>query len=145
MRDVDSEEVGPAAVTLPGLQLWVQGREFPDSQDEWDGNWLRIRLRCSNAGATVEVAGPLVDTVSFHRRMEGEAVLESVEPNIRVVVQAVDRVGHIQIAVHLTPDHLQQKHWFQLAADQTYLPPLIAQVDAVLREDPVREASRHGV
>jgi hypothetical protein len=153
--DTSVENEAAPDVTMGGLQLWVYGREFPDSDDEWDGNWLMVRARCSAVGASVQIVGPYLDTLSFHRwrgelhelhtRMEGMAVLESVEPNLRVLVTAVDRRGHLAVDVEISTEPLQQKHSFQFDADQSYLPSVLVQIDSVLRKFGVRHAERRSI
>jgi hypothetical protein len=32
------EQLGPPSLKLDGFQLWIYGRELPDSQDYYDGN-----------------------------------------------------------------------------------------------------------
>ena len=63
----DWESYGPPALTIGPLEIWVHGREFPESDDEWDGNWLRVSARCSVHGAIVRASGAFLDTVSFVR------------------------------------------------------------------------------
>ena len=142
------EQLGPPSLRLAFLQIWVHGRQFPDSMDRWDGNWLNVVVHCGKDGASVWAQGAILDTVSLSRFREdldriyrilaGEAVLESHEPNVKAHVKASDNAGHLRIRVELTPDHLVQGHWFEFEADQTYLPPLIDQLDTVLKTFPVR-------
>src|SRR5262245_58281939 len=42
---------------LGGFSLWVFGRQFPDANDYWDGNWLNVRARVEAPGALVEAPG----------------------------------------------------------------------------------------
>ncbi len=44
----------------------------------------------------------------------------------------------LRVRVELTPDPLVQRHWFEFAIDQSYLPGTIRQIDAVLAAFPVR-------
>jgi len=139
MNDSTREQLGPPALRLAGFQLWVHGRQFPESQDGWDGNWLNVATHCGGAGASVWANGAILDTVSvlrfregleaLHRTLSGVAVLESVESNVGVRIDASDRAGHVRTRVEITPDHLAQGHWFEF--DQTYLPPVIAQCAAL--------------
>ncbi|MFM7150996.1 MAG: hypothetical protein ACKO23_14240, partial [Gemmataceae bacterium] len=52
--------LGPPSIALAGLQLWVHGREFPDSHEPWDGNWLQISVLCEAPGCRVWTSGPLL-------------------------------------------------------------------------------------
>jgi predicted amidohydrolase YtcJ len=66
-----SQEDSTPALQLGMLRIWVDGREFPESQDAWDGNWLNIRAVCDYPGARVAVTGRWLDTVSFWNFGEG--------------------------------------------------------------------------
>jgi len=148
------EAYGRPTVELSEFRLWVHGRQYPEMMDCWDGNWLRITAHIAQAGASVVVAGPLLDTVSFLRfarelralyeQLEGTAVLESHEPELKVTLRARGQVGQIEAEVEITPDHLNQEHLFRFSLDQTFLPPVIAQCERVLAEHPVRGASERG-
>jgi hypothetical protein len=137
------------------FKLWVDGRQFPDSDDSWDGNWLRVTAHCSGASGSVSVTGCILDTVgvwSFRDQLaalqvalQGEAVLDSVEPNLVVRLQAADGLGHIAVRVEITADQLSEGHWFEFELDQSYLPRMLRQCDAILAEYPVRHPEGRGV
>ena len=155
MKEPVADQLGTPAVRLAGFELWVHGRQFPDSQDYWDGNWLNVTAHCGAAGGSVWASGAILDTVSIrrfhdglaglHRTLSGEAVLGSHEPNLMVRVDAADRTGHLRVRVEITPDHLTQSHRFEFAIDQTYLPPVIAQCASVMEAFPIRDSERRGV
>jgi len=96
MKEAVADQLGTPAVRLAGFELWVHGRQFPDSQDYWDGNWLNVTAHCGAAGGSVWASGAILDTVSIrrfhdglaglHRTLSGEAVLGSHEPNLMVRV-----------------------------------------------------------
>ena len=44
-------------LTLAGLSIWARSREFSESDDHWDGNWIDIRARVEAPGAFVETSG----------------------------------------------------------------------------------------
>jgi hypothetical protein len=142
------EQLSAPSLRLAFLQIWVHGRQFPDATDRWDGNWLNVVVHCGADGASVWAKGAILDTLALsrfrddidriYRTLAGEAVLDSDEPNIKAHVKSNDKAGHLRIRVELTPDHRLQGHWFEFEADQTYLPPLIAQLDTVLKTFPVR-------
>jgi hypothetical protein len=155
MDERTQTRLGAPDLTLTGFQLWVHGYEFPDSDDSWDGNWLRVTALAGGEGASIWVSGVLLDTVSverfrrelgaMNRTLAGEAVLESHEPSIVVRVATTDRAGHLRVRVELTSNHIAQGHWFEFDADQTYLPAAIAQCDIVVERLPVRGAAAGGV
>lgn len=148
MKPEIAERLGPPSVRLAAFQLWVHSREFPDAQDEWDGNWLNVTAHCGNAGASVRVTGPLLDTIGLavfrnglervHRTGSGEAVLDSVEPNVRVRVAASAQAGHLIARVELTPALTTQGHWFEFEVDFDSLPATVAQLESVLLQFPIR-------
>jgi hypothetical protein len=121
----------------------VHGRQFPDHHDFWDGNWLRVTAHCGADGASVFRTGSFIhlsEIASWRDQLEelnqtliGEANLTCLEPYLRVSLKA-QSLGHISMEVSITPEHLTQRHWFQFALDQTYLGPLISQINSVLNE-----------
>jgi len=74
------------------------------------------------------------------------AELAPMEPEVKVRIWPVDRLGHFTMRVQITPDHLTQEHSFEFEIDQTYLPGIAAQCRAIADAYPVRgEATRDGV
>jgi hypothetical protein len=49
----------------------------------------------------------------------------------------MERLGHLEGEVEITPDHLSQFHRFTLDLDQSYLRALIASCDAILERFPI--------
>lgn len=149
-----SNALGPPAIQLDALRIWVHGYQFPEATDAWDGNWLRVTARCVVLGASVEVAGAILDSVSFLRfqrelvavyeRLEGVATLQSHEPELKVEVRVLGATGHIAVGVEITPDHLNQAHRFMFGVDQSYLPEIIRGCEQVLGQYPVRDAAARG-
>jgi hypothetical protein len=138
-----------ADLRLLGLSLWVEGREFPDATDFWDGNWLVIRAEMRASGAYVERSGPILTAADFERfrddlskmvaDLAGEAVLEGLEPGLRFFLK-MQKLGRIEAIVEITPDHLTQQHRFEVEVDQSFLPGLVASCDAILTRFPVTNA-----
>ena len=132
---------------LVGLRLWVHGREFPDLADFWDSNWLNVTARVEASGARVEIQGPLIRNTEIqafteqlrklNSTLKGTAKLDCLEPALHVSLTADDSVGHIGIAISITPDQLSQRHSFEFGFDQSYLPRLIARCDAILANFPI--------
>ena len=144
------EKLGPPALKLLGLQVWVHGRQFPAGEEPYDSDWLNVTVHCGASGASVWVSGAFLGSSSFaefareckvlYASLEGVAVFGSAEPELRVTL-AGDRTGQIGMIVDLTPDIMDQQHRFHFALDQTFLPDIIAQCDAVLEAypDPFRD------
>jgi hypothetical protein len=56
----NADSRGPPALKVVGFQIWIHGRQFPDSQDYWDANWLNVTAHCGANGASVWVSGAIV-------------------------------------------------------------------------------------
>ena len=136
-------------VKLAGLSLWALSREFPESDDYWDGNWIHILARVEASGAQVEVQGPYVRSdelaafqdqlVTMHRDLKGIAELRCLEPSLKAKVTC-SSLGHMEVAIDITPDHLSQSHHFVFGIDQTYLAAALAGCRRVLERFPVKAA-----
>lgn len=152
MSERAAYRLGPPDLTLAGFQLWVHGYQFPEINDAWDGNWLRVTAHCGASEASVWASGVFLETMSIlrfgnglaalHETLRGVAVLGSDEPDLLVRAAATDRVGHVTVRVELTPDHMTQEHLFEFAVDQSYLPSADAQCRTLLERHPVRGSGR---
>jgi hypothetical protein len=56
---------------IAGFQLWIHGRQFPNAQDYWDGNWRNVTVNCGASGASVWTSGAFV-MVSDQARLATE-------------------------------------------------------------------------
>ena len=129
-----------------GLSIWVQDRAVPKSNDYFDGNWLVIRAVARVGRSSVTAEGAILMTADFARfgdqlramqtTLTGEAILDSYEPNLKLVLSA-RTLGHVSWKLEITPDHLNEHHSFEDAFDQTYIKPLIDACDDILRRFPV--------
>ncbi len=141
-------ELGPPDLKIAGFQLWVHGWAHPDDSNVWDRNWLSVTAHCGSHGASIRVQGSLLmvsDVADFgdqcaamHRNNSGSAVLDPFEPELKVLLETADLVGHIRARVEITPDHMTQSHRMEFDLDQSYLPDIIKQCSAILQEYPVR-------
>jgi hypothetical protein len=139
--------IGEPDLQFAGLSLWVFGRQFPDKNDYWDGNWLNARVRVEAPEAVVEAHGTIIfvpELESFttevellNRKLTGEASLRCTEPNLNIVLR-VDSLGHMTATIMVTPDHMTQSHKFVFNVDQTYFKPLIAECKRILLCYPIR-------
>jgi hypothetical protein len=149
------QHLGPPDLEMAGLQVWVHGYQFPDADDAWDGNWLRATTHCGASGASVWASGAFLDTVAIRRFLDGlvsmnaalagTANLGTDEPELSLRASADERTGHVDIRVEITPDQLTQQHAFRFDADQSYLPPAIAQCRKLLEQYPIRHAAQRAV
>ena len=142
------DKLGPPSLRIDGFELWIHGRQFPESQDFYDGNWLNVTAHCGASGASVWVEGAILMTTdlerwanqceSLYQSLNGEAVLYSYEPELRVTINSTDTIGHLRMHVEITPNHMNQRHAFDLELDQSYLPQLISNCRKVVAAYPIR-------
>jgi len=155
-KKLSPDDLGEPALKIAGFQLWIHGRQFPDADDYYDGNRLRVTTHCGASGASVWAQGAIVmvtDIAGFGEQCEAmlrgdscSAVIDSLEPELRVLLESADRLGHIRAKVEITPDHLAQFHKMEFDVDQSYLPDIIKQCSAILQEYPIRGSKdRNGV
>jgi hypothetical protein len=148
--DNHADQLGTPDIKLFGLQIWIHGRQFPDANDYWDGNWLRITAHCGTHGADVWTSGPILNLPALvswlaelehlDRSLKGEASLVLMEPELRVKLTAGE-LGHISMQVEITPDIINQEHTFHFELDQSYLAPLVESCRKIVEEYPVRGTS----
>ncbi len=155
-QKLSPEDLGEPALTVAGFQLWIHGRQFPEADDYYDGNWLRVTAHCAASGASVWAQGAIVmvtDIADFGRQCDAmlrgassSAMLDPYEPELRVSLELADRLGHIRGQVEITPDHLAQSHKMEFDVDQSYLSGIIKQCSAIIQEYPIRgNEERQGV
>lgn len=126
---VPPEDLGEPDLKVAGFQLWVHGRQFPESQDYYDGNWLRVTAHCGRLGASVWAQGAILmvtDIAGFGdqcaailERKTKSATLDSFEPELKVSLETADRLGHIRTQIKITPDNLAQSHWFEFEVERS--------------------------
>ncbi len=141
-------DLGEPDLKVAGFQLWVHQRQFPGSEDYYDGNWLHVTAHCGASGASVWAQGSILmvtDIAGFGDEcaamLSGDlksAALDPFEPELKVVLETTDRLGHIRAQVEITPDHLAQAHRFEFAIDQSYLPDIIRQCSELVQSYPIR-------
>ena len=142
-----AENLGAPDIKLDVLQIWIHGRQFPNEEDYWDGNWLNVTAHCGSHGADVWTSGPIIhvpdiarwlDSLEWmNKSLSGEADLVSLEPEL-VVELKMDSPGKISMRVEITPDHITQEHNFQFEIDQSYLVELIESCCKVLAKYPIK-------
>jgi len=147
-RTLSPEDFGEPSLRVAGFQLWIHGRQFPDSTDYYDGNWLRVTAHCGASGASVWAEGAILmvtEIESFgqqcHRLLRGDvsiASLDPIEPELHLAINSTDTIGHLQVHVEITSDHLSQRHVMEFEIDQSYLPHVIGECARIVEEYPVR-------
>jgi hypothetical protein len=142
-----NNHLGEPQIKLGGLQIWIHGRQFPNEQDYWDGNWLNVTAHCGTHQDSVWTSGPilhvpdltrwLADLEVMDRTVSGGADLVSLEPELSVELKMND-LGQIRMRVEITPDNMTQEHSFEFELDQSYLTGIIGNVRALLERYTVR-------
>ena len=139
----ETQKLGNPDIKIGRLHIWVHGRQFPESQDYWDSNWLNVTAeytgldsRVAAHGAFIhlgELAGFLDQLEVLNSELKGDAVLKCLEPNLHVDIRAMS-LGHMAIEISLTADHMIESHRFSEKIDQTFLPPIIESLRRVLTQ-----------
>jgi hypothetical protein len=140
-------------ITLGPLKIWISGRQFPDSNEYWDANWLSGRAICEGAGSHVQVSGAFMhlrelkkwkeDLETFRQTLKGAVELPTMEPALKVKIEGQKAAtGHLDCEVSITGEHLSECHRFSFTTDQSYLPGLLSQLASVLREYPIKHEER---
>ncbi len=144
-REIDS--LGAADLEIVGLRLWVHGRQFPDSTDYWDGNWVRITAYCAYGESRVrvdgsvvhlsEIAGLLRGCENLSESLAGRTGLDSMEQNLKLELVA-KKLGRVAVDIQITPEPMRESHRFRDEIDQTSLPSIIAACSRLLENYPLR-------
>jgi hypothetical protein len=151
MNEREIETLGDPDLRVAGLRVWIHGRQFPDAQDYWDGNWLNATAYCVYPDSIVRVRGSFLHLTEIARftgecqhlyeRLSGKAGLDCMEPNIDVQLSA-QTAGHIKVELCLRPDLSTDSHRFTDEFDQTFLPAIISQCKRILERFPLREPEK---
>ena len=148
-KNIDTETFGAPDISVSGLKIWISGRQFEDSTDYWDANWLVVTVHCSSDWSQVCAQGPIIHSAeiekwlselkNLEKRIHGEANLNCTEPELDVSIK-LDKKGSGTLSVSITPDNLIEQHDFLFSIDQSYLPSLIRELRNVLKKYPIRES-----
>lgn len=141
------KELREPDLCIGGFELWIYGRQFSKADDYWDGNWLNITAQCTGDSAFVHTSGPiihlsevrklLVECKQIYTSLSGNAHLKCMEPYIDLKIEMLN-LGHCELQVSITPDHLYQNHLFIFDLDQSYLPSLIKNLELILASYPLK-------
>ena len=152
----DADQLGPPSLKIVGFQLWVHGWECAETSGDDYGDWLRVTAHCGCDGASVWATGAILqvmDIVRLYKECDAlasgsvpVATLAPLEPGLRIELKKSDSVGHLEMSVNVTPNHLEQEHLFRFEIDVSYLPGIVTQCRAIEKSYPARgAASRRGV
>jgi hypothetical protein len=134
-------KLGEPNIKIAGLAIWIHNRESPIEE-----NWLNVTIHCGAQGAAVTTNGSIIHLSEIARLLEaaehlqkaltGKIEIECIEPYLSIKFEA-EKLGHIDMIVDITPDHLLQQHSFIFEIDQSYLPKLISNCSTVLERYPI--------
>ena len=137
-------------IKIFSLEIWIHGRQFPDSEDYWDSNWMVYSAKCTDIGSEVfvqntyfhlnEIKVLLEKLEILYSELKGEIKFDFMEPELSLKF-LVDKLGHISLEVNITPDQLNQNHTYSFAIDQSYLPKIINDLKSVLIKYPIKNVT----
>jgi len=137
-----------ASISFGPLKIWIEGRQFPESKDYWDANWLMTTAECVGKGSSVKADGPFLhlgelkywkdNLEAFHKTLKGRVELPTAEPTLKIkIMEQKPEMGHFLCEIEFTGDYLNEVHKFIFQADQSYIPSLLNQLNTVLRNYPI--------
>jgi hypothetical protein len=138
-------------------RFWIDvfGREFPESEEFWDRNWLVVDLSAKDEVSTVRIHGPWLHTTELQDLLGGvrdllskklsRFDLQNMEPHIGLSFERTDELGHFEIQLSLqsevshrsTPDYSKSARTYEFGIDQTDLQVLERQLVSALEAYPV--------
>ncbi len=134
------------SLKILGFQMWVHGREFPDSQDYWDGNWLNVTVHCGRLNSDVWFTGSIVHLSELNRLKEdieklcitfkGVIILDTMEPYLRIEFETTSK-ENIAMKVTFTPDHMYEDHHYLFELDENQLRSCGEQLRNILVDYPI--------
>ncbi len=137
--------------SLAGFRMIILGRQFPDLNDFWDGNWLVVSCECHATGSSIQAAGPFVHLSGIVELLDKLENLQSmncssanvnfIEPNLGMEFE-VDSLGQMKFCVRLTSDYERQDHRVTYELDQSYLATAISQCKNILLNYPIKDSGK---
>lgn len=128
------------------MAIDVLRRNYPDSSNYYDVNWVATQVHAAVPGYTADFNGDLLafEIENFAQQLKqvysGKSNIcsfSSLEGLINIT-GTMDKLGHVVWSIETRyPVGTGAKFNFTLAADQTYLPDLIASLELVTKEFPV--------
>jgi len=129
------------------LRIRPLRRCYPNQDDYWDGNWIESEIQVQAGGFEGAYHANLRsddfenlnrELTALSQTLSGRATFSTMEEQLSFTMEGNGR-GHIRISgqardVVGTGNRLE----FSLEMDQTYLPPILRALAAVLKKFPVR-------
>jgi hypothetical protein len=140
------DALGKPAFEIEGLRVWVHGRQYPDAQTFWDGNWWRTTILCSSENSSVKVSGDvlhgsevgswLTELEQVREGHESSAHMDTMEPYLEVEIRP-ETYQRFSVRVNITPDHVFEKHYFEFWCMSDEIDKLIAGCRHALQQFPL--------
>jgi len=134
------------------ITIDVKGYSYPESNDDWDRNWLVCSIKAetpgflANFGAdlrTDEIDSFYTELKELYKNMSGSASLVGMEGNVDIQVQ-IDRLGKLNWKVaFIYPSGYGATLEFEMESEQSYLNELIRRMKKVMDEYPIRPGGHH--
>jgi hypothetical protein len=129
------------------LMLRPLRRAFPERTDEWDGNALVVDVTVQVGAFSARIEASFMwaqeferfrdQFVALHRSLKGEAEFANIDGWVSIRVVG-DGLGHLTARCKVTDQPgTGSSLAFELAFDQTEMPPMIEALDAIVRAFPV--------
>ena len=142
MSKFDLKKLGDPDLKMYQFQLWIHDKQFPKSIGDWDSNWLKVSAFCGESGANVYINGLIIHLSEIkewlkicqdlNQKLSGTAELKFMEPNLNFKIELENGKG--SLSINITPDHMNQDHWFKFDIDQSYLPSIISSSKMILKK-----------
>ena len=146
MRRNYEDVLGEPAFEVKGLRVWVYGRQYPDAQTFWDGNWWRTTIHCSSENSSVKVSGDvlhgseveswLTELEHVLESHEGVAQIKTMEPYLGVEIRP-ETYQRFSVRVNITPGHVFERHYFEFWCASDDISEVIFGCRKVLQEYPI--------
>ena len=130
-------------LNLAGFEMTILGRQFPDSHDVWDGNWLNVVCKYQNSEATGPFlsVGEIADFQSKLKQTKAGKIdyaeVEIMEPELSLALSnTADR--QMLFKVQLLPDDKKQFEHCEFKINQNEIAAAIEQCQTILQAYPLR-------
>ena len=135
-------------IEILDLQIEVRQYQYLEANEYYDANWLDVGIRYAGLSSKIWFDEPClltVDLLAFRDELislselgTDKASLTPLEPYIRLDIKRVGSLGGLEVDLVLRPDPVCESHRLTMSADLSYLPRVIAQLNKVLAQFPVR-------
>ncbi|MBM7569938.1 hypothetical protein [Aquibacillus albus] len=128
------------------VEIDVKGREYPNSSDYWDGNWVVSNVKVEIPGYNVNFNASLRtddirdfvnDLKLMSRNLSGKAILKNLDSFIHFEGE-MDKLGHIEWSGETCyPAGSGAVLTFEFVSNQSYLDALIKELEDITYVYPV--------